>query len=29
MFQDDTNTHPYHIYIYDIYKSMNIIIKKL
>jgi hypothetical protein len=28
IFQDDTNTHPYHRYIFDNYKSMNIIIKK-
>ena len=29
IFQDDTNTHPYHRYVFDYYKNMKIIIKKL
>ena len=29
LFQDDTNTHPYHRYIFDYYKDLEIIIKKL
>jgi hypothetical protein len=29
IFQDDTNTHPYHRYVFDYYKNMDIIIKKL
>jgi hypothetical protein len=29
IFQDDTNTHPYHRYVFDYYKDINIIIKKL
>jgi hypothetical protein len=29
LFQDDTNTHPYHRYVFDYYKDMNIFIKKL
>ena len=29
IFQDDTNTHPYHRYVFDYYKDMDIIIKKL
>ena len=28
IFQDDTNTHPYHRYIFEYYKNINIIIKK-
>ena len=29
LFQDDTNTHPYHRYIFDYYKDLNNVIKKL
>jgi len=28
LFQDDTNTHPYHRYIFDYYKDLKIIIKE-
>lgn len=29
LFQDDTNLHPYHRFVFDTYKELNIIIKKL
>ena len=29
LFQDITNTHPYHRYVFDYYKNMKIIIKKI
>jgi hypothetical protein len=29
IFQDDTNTHPYHRYVFEYYKNINIFIKKL
>ena len=29
IFQDDTNTHPYHRYIFDFYKEMDFIVKDL
>jgi hypothetical protein len=29
IFQDDTNTHPYHRYVFDYYKEFNIFIKNL
>lgn len=28
-FQDDTNTHPYHRYVFEYYEKMNFLIKKL
>jgi len=29
LFQDNTNTHPYHRYVFDYYKKMDIIVKRL
>jgi hypothetical protein len=29
IFQDDTNTHPYHRYVFDIYKELKFIVKEL
>jgi len=29
LFQDDTNTHPYHRYVFNYYKDLEIVIKKL
>ena len=29
IFQDDTNTHPYHRYVFDYYKKFNFNVKKL
>jgi hypothetical protein len=29
LFQDETNTHPYHRYVFDFYKNIKIFIKKL